>query len=86
MASLLTCVVIMQPAQYTMEDLHSCSEKFTPLDHNHTHFLLVDDGTEGKYGGEIEFRSRLESYISTKVKTGTGKNQSEKKIVVFKSM
>lgn len=35
-----------------------------PLDHNHTHFILVDDGTEGKYGGEIEFRTDLERYIS----------------------
>ena len=34
------------------------------LDHNHTHFILVDDGTEGKYGGEIEFRTELERHIS----------------------
>ena len=33
------------------------------LDHNHTHFLLVDNGTEGKYGVEIPFRSALEAHM-----------------------
>ncbi|KAM9347244.1 transient receptor potential cation channel subfamily M member 2 [Symphorus nematophorus] len=36
------------------------------LDNNHTHFLLVDDGTHGRYGVEIELRSRLEKCISGK--------------------
>ncbi|XP_075960121.1 transient receptor potential cation channel subfamily M member 2 [Anarhichas minor] len=36
------------------------------LDNNHTHFLLVDDGTQGHYGVEIELRSRLEKCISGK--------------------
>ncbi|XP_037644765.1 transient receptor potential cation channel subfamily M member 2 [Sebastes umbrosus] len=36
------------------------------LDNNHTHFLLVDDGTQGRYGVEIELRSRLEKCISGK--------------------
>ncbi|XP_052709281.1 transient receptor potential cation channel subfamily M member-like 2 isoform X1 [Crassostrea angulata] len=30
----------------------------------HTHFILIDDGSENKFGGEIEFRSRLEKFIS----------------------
>ncbi|CAH3165371.1 unnamed protein product, partial [Porites lobata] len=30
------------------------------LDNNHTHFILVDDGTINKYGGEISFRASLE--------------------------
>ncbi|XP_076026118.1 transient receptor potential cation channel subfamily M member 2-like [Genypterus blacodes] len=34
------------------------------LDNNHTHFLLVDDGTHGRYGVEIDLRSRLEKLIS----------------------
>ena len=46
------------------------------LDHNHTHFLLVDDGSEGKFGVEIKFRSKLESYISQKVETGVTETQS----------
>ena len=30
----------------------------------HSYFLLVDDGTSGKYGCEIGFRRRLEKYLS----------------------
>ncbi|CAF3786458.1 unnamed protein product [Rotaria sp. Silwood1] len=36
----------------------------TPLEPNHTKFIFVDDESEGKYGGEIKFRSRLEQVIS----------------------
>ncbi|CAL1535907.1 unnamed protein product [Lymnaea stagnalis] len=49
------------PATYDNEELQ---EKRAHLDPNHTHFLLVDDGTEGKFGIEIEFRSALEKFIS----------------------
>lgn len=52
------------PAHYVMDDegqgLFSC------LDNNHTHFLLVDDGTQGHYGVEIELRTHLERLISRK--------------------
>lgn len=40
--------------------------RFSCLDDNHTHFLLVDDGTQGHYGVEIELRTRLEKFISRK--------------------
>ncbi|KAK7491216.1 hypothetical protein BaRGS_00017487, partial [Batillaria attramentaria] len=63
------------PANYSIEDIIE-DRKRTALDHNHTHFLLVDDGTEGLYGREIEFRSKLESYISSKVETGVTEVQS----------
>ena len=33
------------------------------LDPNHTHFILVDDGTEGQFGKEIEFRALLEAEL-----------------------
>uniref|UniRef100_A0A1A8PBL2 Transient receptor potential cation channel, subfamily M, member 2 n=1 Tax=Nothobranchius rachovii TaxID=451742 RepID=A0A1A8PBL2_9TELE len=36
------------------------------LDNNHTHFLLVDDGTHGCYGVEIELRTSLEKCIGRK--------------------
>ncbi|PIK61557.1 putative transient receptor potential cation channel subfamily M member 6 [Apostichopus japonicus] len=36
----------------------------SPLDPNHTHFILVDNGTVNKYGVEFNFRSRLEKLIS----------------------
>lgn len=65
------------PAHYMEEDVSEIQGRDVPLDHNHTHFLLVDDGTEGIFGGEIEFRSHLESYISEKVETGVAETQSE---------
>ena len=36
------------------------------LDRNHTFFLLVDDGTKGRFGGEIEFRAMLEPQLRRK--------------------
>ena len=35
------------------------------LDPNHTHFILVDNGTTDKFGAEIDLRARLERGIST---------------------
>ncbi|XP_060573986.1 transient receptor potential cation channel subfamily M member 3-like [Ruditapes philippinarum] len=37
---------------------------YSVLNNNHSYFLLVDNGTVGKYGGEIIFRKRLEKYIA----------------------
>ena len=34
------------------------------LDYNHSHFLLVDDGSENKFGREIEFRGRFDDISS----------------------
>lgn len=33
------------------------------LDHNHTHFLLADDGTLDQFGKEDLLRGNLQSYI-----------------------
>lgn len=33
------------------------------MDPNHTHFILVDDGSVGSFGKEIEFRTRLEAEL-----------------------
>ena len=33
------------------------------LDYNHTHFVLVDDGSVGKWGREIGFRGKFEEYL-----------------------
>ena len=43
----------------------SFSQGETFLDPNHTHHLLVDDETVGKYGGEIDFRFKLESWLTS---------------------
>ncbi|XP_059155361.1 transient receptor potential cation channel subfamily M member 1-like [Physella acuta] len=34
------------------------------LNSNHSYFVLVDNGTVGKYGGEILFRKKFEKYIA----------------------
>ncbi|XP_070771465.1 transient receptor potential cation channel subfamily M member 2 [Enoplosus armatus] len=52
------------PAHYLMDA--KGQGRLSCLDNNHTHFLLVDDGTQGRYGVEIELRSRLEKCISGK--------------------
>ncbi|XP_019633707.1 PREDICTED: transient receptor potential cation channel subfamily M member 2-like [Branchiostoma belcheri] len=43
-----------------------------PLDLNHTHFILVDDGTTGRFSGaDISVRTRLEQHIMEQT-TGEG--------------
>ncbi|XP_029623821.1 transient receptor potential cation channel subfamily M member 7 isoform X3 [Salmo trutta] len=37
--------------------------KLNVLNNLHSHFLLVDDGTVGKYGAEVELRRELEKHI-----------------------
>ncbi|XP_069461761.1 transient receptor potential cation channel subfamily M member 4 isoform X2 [Ambystoma mexicanum] len=56
------------PAKYEMKNVDgpTCS-----LDNNYSAFLLVDDGTQHKLGGETDFRARLEEHISRQ-KTGIG--------------
>lgn len=56
----------LYPAMYRMENVPGSSGAL--LDSNHSHFLLVDNGTEGKYGVEIDLRSRFEEAVM-KVKT-----------------
>lgn len=34
------------------------------LNESYSHFILIDDGTENKFGGEIDFRTNLEKFIS----------------------
>uniref|UniRef100_H3DGB5 Transient receptor potential cation channel, subfamily M, member 2 n=2 Tax=Tetraodon nigroviridis TaxID=99883 RepID=H3DGB5_TETNG len=52
------------PARYQIDE--EGQGRFSCLDNNHTHFLLVDDGTQGHYGLEIELRTGLEKFISGK--------------------
>ncbi|CAI9735208.1 transient receptor potential cation channel subfamily M member-like 2 [Octopus vulgaris] len=50
------------PAEYYITDDESCS-RTCPLDPNHSHFFLVDDGTSDTFGVEIDFRKTLENAI-----------------------
>jgi len=38
--------------------------KLSTLNSMHSHFLMADDGTVGKYGNEMMLRKNLEKYIS----------------------
>lgn len=38
--------------------------KLTVLNSMHSHFILADNGTTGKYGAEVKLRRQLEKHIS----------------------
>ncbi|XP_061181480.1 transient receptor potential cation channel subfamily M member 2-like [Saccostrea echinata] len=59
------------PATYTMTPTTDRNEKC--LDPNHTHFLLVDNGTNNQPGVEIKFRAALERAIAN-IKTGNSQD------------
>ncbi|XP_045135397.1 transient receptor potential cation channel trpm-like isoform X2 [Portunus trituberculatus] len=53
--------------------INSPKSKFVALNKHHTFFLLVDNGTVGKYGPELILRRKLENYISKqRIKTRGG--------------
>ncbi|XP_020927162.1 transient receptor potential cation channel subfamily M member 2 isoform X2 [Sus scrofa] len=58
------------PAEYVMDE--EGQGHLTCLDSNHSHFILVDDGTHGRYGVEIPLRARLEKFISEQTKERGG--------------
>uniref|UniRef100_A0A8D0FVD9 Transient receptor potential cation channel subfamily M member 1 n=1 Tax=Strix occidentalis caurina TaxID=311401 RepID=A0A8D0FVD9_STROC len=47
--------------------------KLSVLNSSHTHFILADNGTLGKYGAEVKLRRQLEKHISLQ-KINTRKN------------
>ena len=59
-----------QPVHYTISSKPKKNECF--LDPHHSHFILVDDGSVHKFGGEIKFRADLEKKISYDEVSGTG--------------
>ncbi|XP_069589865.1 transient receptor potential cation channel subfamily M member 2 [Ranitomeya imitator] len=58
------------PAKYHIDEENQGG--LSCLDNNHSHFILVDDGTNGKYGVEIVLRSKLEKFISEQTKEKGG--------------
>lgn len=44
--------------------LFNSRTKYAVLNNRHAYFLLVDNGTGGRYGAEIILRRKLEKYIS----------------------
>ena len=62
----------MWPASYRIEDKVKPRQSF--LDPNHTHFILVDNGSQNQFAVEIPFRAKLEESIGgQKTDTGEGK-------------
>nr|KAG5688390.1 hypothetical protein BaRGS_026658 [Batillaria attramentaria]KAG5691041.1 hypothetical protein BaRGS_021252 [Batillaria attramentaria] len=57
------------PVHYEVDVDDSELRDETLLDPNYSHFILVDDGTERKFGREIEFRTNLEQMISKQIIT-----------------
>lgn len=43
---------------------HTHRSKLAVLNNRHAYFLLVDNGTQGKYGAELILRRKLEKFIS----------------------
>jgi len=60
------------PARYKPEE--PLESNTAALDPNHTHFILVDDGTQHQYGSEICLRSKLEENVAKFLKTDGGKS------------
>ncbi|KAG8432778.1 hypothetical protein GDO86_017135 [Hymenochirus boettgeri] len=58
------------PAEYLLDEENQGN--LSCLDNNHSHFILVDDGTNGKYGVEILLRAKLEKFISEQTKEKEG--------------
>lgn len=54
------------PKEYSERDAWRDAEssKNVVLGESFSHFILIDDGTENKFGGEIDFRTSLEKFIS----------------------
>lgn len=57
---LLSTPQIIAPYQTLLNPL----SKLNVLNNLHSHFLLVDDGTVGKYGAEVKLRRDLEKHIN----------------------
>lgn len=55
-------------APYIMDDLKR--DPLYCLDNNHTHLILVDNGTNGYPGIEAKLRTQLEKYISERIMPG----------------
>ncbi|XP_070158634.1 transient receptor potential cation channel trpm isoform X2 [Polyergus mexicanus] len=56
--------LISRGGEVSYDSVSSPWTKYTVLNNRHAYFLLVDNGTGGRYGAEIVLRRRLEKYIS----------------------
>ncbi|KAK7482390.1 hypothetical protein BaRGS_00026409, partial [Batillaria attramentaria] len=68
------------PALYRILDEVKPRQSF--LDPNHSHFILVDNGTQHKFATEIDFRGLLEKEIST-MQTNSGSDAVRVPVVLL---
>jgi len=69
--SLILTDSCQQPVEYNLKDFQAKEGiKAERLDPNHSHFILVDNSNENEFGGEIDFRARLEDHLRKTVKIG----------------
>lgn len=56
----------MSSAQVTRpyQAMSNPMSKLSVLNNSHSHFILADNGTQGKYGAEVRLRRQLEKHIS----------------------
>lgn len=56
----------MYPSQVTRpyQAMSNPMSKLSVLNNSHSHFILADNGTHGKYGAEVRLRRQLEKHIS----------------------
>ena len=52
-------------------------EKYGYLDPNHSHYILVDNGTVGQFGNEIDLRALLEDAIGKRKLNVLGSDTTE---------
>lgn len=66
---IITVLVVLQcldPIQLTKpyQAISNPLSKLAVLNNSHSHFILSDNGTCGKYGPEVKLRRQLEKHIS----------------------
>lgn len=62
-----TCYLGLLKGTFFHTFIYECicfRSKYAVLNNRHAYFLLVDNGTSGKYGAELILRRKLEKYIS----------------------
>lgn len=57
------CVHMLQVVR-PYQTMSNPLSKLTVLNSLHSHFILADNGTTGKYGAEVKLRRQLEKHIS----------------------
>ena len=58
--------IFLQQTVVLDDEIDRRSDEEASLDPNHSHFILVDDGSTNTYGADVMVRSQLERHIKCK--------------------